>query len=559
MKNIPIQKNISTLLLLALVFMGLGSCEKEEVFEQTRLFRPVLNRELSAQLNTVIINMARIKSATGYTIEISRDTFRTIDFTFKTDTNYIVVDEKVLGTGNSLLWNTLYQVQATAHAQDPVYDSRISFLGSVRTERFPSIMNIPKASDVVDISARVTWQVAGAPVTKVRVFAGADVQLKTPLKEYDVPSAAQAQGEFIATGLSPATRYQIAIYSGASGETVRGWEVFTTLTASIDLTAPNVINLTESEDPNAVINALASAVDGAVIVLKKGAVYNLPTASNALNKSITIRGSLGFVEQKAVLTTSSNWGIAAGANIDHIRFIDVEIRGSNIGGNYVFNPDNSVATNINELTFDNCIINNLRGIIRIRSKVFVTNYNILNSIVFRIGDYGVITADTDGDGNAAFDNLVIKNSTLSKFRAFVTTRTNSKSVLIEDCTLNEICLPNIIAFRWRGTAGVRSNVLNGITIRNTVWGQAWDEAKTGALAIRGINGLEATSFTVTNTYATNNLTFVAGTEIPSFPSFVYNGTPLNLWTDPDGLNFNFRDSGFAGKFSTGDPRWRAKL
>ncbi|MBK7871535.1 MAG: hypothetical protein IPJ74_13095 [Saprospiraceae bacterium] len=85
------------------------------------------------------------------------------------------------------------------------------------------------------------------------------------------------------------------------------------------MTSPNVINLTESEDPDAVITAVATANDGDVIVVKKGVQYNLP--SQNLDKSITIRGSLRLWFTKSILfTTEQVWNIANGATNDHIRF-----------------------------------------------------------------------------------------------------------------------------------------------------------------------------------------------------------------------------------------------
>ncbi len=103
----------------AIVMMSLVAffaCKpEEEITAETRLFRPVLNKELSAKNNTIIVNMGNIKAATGYTVEVSRDTFKTTDYTFKVDTNYVIVDETLL-KGESLYWNTTYQVRAKAHA-----------------------------------------------------------------------------------------------------------------------------------------------------------------------------------------------------------------------------------------------------------------------------------------------------------------------------------------------------------------------------------------------------------------------------------------------------------
>lgn len=546
--------NSFLLTLIAAVAILFSACEDEITYERTRLFRPVLNEELYSELNTIIVNMGNIRDADSYTLEVSRDTFRTLDYTLQVDTHYVVINNDLLN-GDELLWNTLYQVRATAHAEDPAYDSRVSDLGNVRTQRFPSILNIPAKNDVIDAAAKVTWQTIGAAVTKIKAFAPEDTKLRNPLAEFDVDDKGQQSGEFIVTPLDPATTYQLAIYSG---ETLRGWETYTTLEAGPDLNDPNVINLTESEDPDAVVTAVAAAADGAIILVKKGVLYNLP--SESIDKSITIRGAYGFGAEKAILFTTGNWNIVEGANIDHIRFIDLEVRGEDIGGDYVFNPNNGGYTLLNELTFDNCIINNFRGIIRIRGEMFVTNYNILNSIVYRIGGYGVLTTDTDGDGKAAVDNILFQNSTFSKVNTFITSRQNVQSLIMDACTVNEVAAIGGRVFRFRGKDGA-NDVINGLSITNTIWGHGWDEGgEAQTFEVRLVaEGLANTNFTVVNTYATSDFS-TPGYEMPGFPALNYSGTAADLWVDPyDGLNFNFKDNGFAGKYDCGDPRWRATL
>lgn len=552
--KINIDKYFLLIIALMLVF---ASCEKEEAFERTRLFRPVLNEELYAELNTIIVNMGNIREANSYTLEISRDTFTSLDYNLEVDTSYIVINEELLN-GDQLLWNTLYQVRVTAHADDPTYDSRVSELGNVRTQRFPSILNIPQSNDVIDVAAKVSWQLAGAAVTKIKSFTPSDLKLSSPLKEYGVDETGQQSGEFIVTDLEPSTTYQLAIYSsGPSGDVLRGWETYTTLEAGVDLTAPNVIDLTESEDPDTVIAVVATAADGDIIVLKKGVLYNLPSAS--LDKSITIRGGYGFGAEKAVLFTTGNWNIAEGAMINHIRFIDLELRGEDIGGDYVFNPNRGSFTQINELTFDNCIINHFRGIMRIRGEVFITNYTINNSIVHHIGGYGTLTTDTGGDGKAAVDNVVFQNSTFSKINTFFQTRQNVQSFTIDGCTINEVAATGARVFRFRGGDG-KNNVMNGLSIINSIWGHGWDEGESGNYNVRFLaEGLGNTSFTVVNTYGTSGFS-ADGYEMPGFPALKYNGSASDLWVDAyDKLDFNFKDTGFSGKYDAGDPRWRAKL
>lgn len=548
-----------SILFALLTLAVLAGCEKddEQFFERTRLFRPVLNEPLMAEGNTIIVNMGNIREAVSYTMEVSRDTFQTIDYTIDVDTSYVILDASLLG--EELFWNTIYQIRATAHADDSSYDSREADLGSVRTQRFPSILNIPESYDVIDVAARVTWVKAGAPVSMVRVFSDTDLQLKNPLEEYEVSSEEEAAGEKIVSGLDPMTGYQIAIYSGAGGTTLRGWENYSTLEAGVDPTAAGVIDLTASEDPDAVVNAVASAAGGEIILVKRGVLYNLP--SESLDKSITIRGAYGFGPQQAILFTTGNWNLAEGSMIDHIRFIDLEVRGEDPGGDYVFNPNRSALTTVRELTFENCFVNSFRGIIRVRGEVMVENYNIINSIVHNIGGYGIFTADTDGDNKASISNILLQNSTFSKVNTFIQSRQNSQSIIIEDCTLNEFTTRGGRVFRYRGDDG-KNNVLDGITISNTIWGRGWDESgEASSFEVRFVaEGLDNTTFNLSNNFGTSEFAFSDGYELPGFPGIIYGGTADDLWVDPyDGLDFHFQDSGFSGRLTAGDPRWRPDL
>lgn len=549
--------NIGTaLLIIFAACLFFFSCkDEEEIFPETRLFRPVLSEDLLAEGNAIIVNMGKLKKAVSYTLEISRDTFETIDYTIETDTNYVVINDALLA-GDPLFWNTLYQVRATAHAADPEYDSKVSDLGSVRTQRFPTILNLPASYDVTDVAARVSWTIAGELVSKIKVFASTDLKLTTPLLEFDVSAEDQSAGETFISGLTPDTDYQVAIYSG---ESLRGWADYSTLVPDIDPLAAGVIDLRSNEDPSAIATAVASAADGAIILVKRGVFYDLPTED--LNKSITIRAAYGFGKQKARLYTTGNWNIANGANIDHIRFIDLELRGEDFGGNYIFNPQRD-GVFVGEILFENCEIGTVRGIMRIRNTVEIDNFRIINSVVDSLGSYGILTADTDPSSppTARVNNIVLQNSTFNKVQAGITSRNSSQSILIEGCTFSNFISGgsgNYI-FRYRGGAG-NNDVSGGISIRNSIFGPGWDEAGTLTYAIRGYDGLPNTNFEIVNVYSTSEFAFQPGREISGFPVGNYGGSQTDLWVDPvNANNFNFKDTGFAGRFDSGDPRWRIK-
>ncbi|WP_186756684.1 DUF4957 domain-containing protein [Echinicola salinicaeni] len=543
-------KNIYlSIIMLSVALVAFSGCEEDdEMFDRTRLFRPVLTEDLFSEENTIIVNMGKMKEALSYTIEVSRDTFKTTDYVIETDTSYVVINEELVG--ETLFWNTLYQVRAIAHADDPMYDSKISDLGNVRTQRFPTILNVPKSYDVIDVAARVTWTRAGAPVTGIKVFASTDLRLTEPLMEQSVSAEEEFAGETIVTGLEPETEYQIAIYSDGG---LRGWVNYTTLPLDIDPTGPGVIDIRDNESLSAVSDAVAAAPDGATILVKRGVTYDFP--SDNLNKSITIRAAYGFGEQKAKLYTTGNWDIDDGSQIGHIRFIDLELRGADYSGDYVLNP-NRDNVHVGELSFENCEIGTFRGILRVRSSTVIDNYIIKNSVVDSIGGYGLFTVDTEA--TAMIKNIRFENSTFNKVQFGVTSRSQSESFVIESCTFANFIKGGGGFFRYRGGEG-QDNVTNGISIKNSIFGHGWDESGGENYSIRGIyDGLENTNFEVVNVYSTGDFSFSSG-EIPGFPLGNYSGGQGDLWVNPAQNDFNFKDRGFAGRFDSGDPRWRIVL
>ena len=543
MKNIKISQ---ILLLLVGVMMVFSCSDNEDVYPETRLFRPVLNSNLIAQNNEIQVDMAKMKEAVSYDVELSRDNFTTVIFKFNTTLNKFHI--------TNLLWNTEYQVRVTAIAATPEFNSKVSDLGSVTTERFPSIMKIPTASDVIDVAAKVGWLTGvgtGAAITQVKVFAIADEALKTPLFTYAVTSAEQVAGEKIVNGLTPATQYQLAIYSG---DEVRGWEKYTTKDGivvdanTIDLR--NIVN-----NPDILVQTMKTAASGSTILLNGDYVYNANDGASTykFDKSFTIKSGYSFNPAGATINCSiKEFDIAPGANIASIVFDGVTIYGiAGSAGNYVFGINPSAT--IGELKFLNCKINKFRGVVRTKAGTGVLDkFTIDNCIINDINSYGILNIDV---ATWSFNDAVIKNSTIYQALSFLVSKSNSKSVLIENCTLCEVPAKARIMFSW-STAG-QDNILNGITIKNTIVGRGWDTTGGTDYAIIGIKGLGATNFITTNSYATADFKYtLVGLPIPTFPSFTYSKTISDLWIDPTKGNFNFKDPGFAGIKDSGDPRWR---
>lgn len=541
------QIHISAMIILLITgFLIFLACEEEEEYPRTRLFSPVLNEDLLAVNNTIIVNMGKMKNAVSYTLEISRDTFKTIEYTVETDTNYVIINSELIG--EELLWYTLYQIRAIAHADDAQYDSKVSDLGSIRTEKFPSNMGTPTEFDVLDTKARVFWTPSGATVTGVKVFDIGDLKLETPLLEFDVTVEEQQAAEKIVYGLSPSSSYQIAIYSDNE---LRGWEIYETREAFI--TGDNVIDLTGIDSVSILADTLKAIPNGSVILLEGGRTY----AANgySFDKSVVIRSGYSFTPALPIIACGSNFDIADGCAIDSIIFMDISFSGS-FSSNYIFNMTRTGT--IGELIFKNCRIRSLRGITRMKDNATgsIGTFSIINCVVDSIRDYGILTVDNT---TFAVDNIHLENSTFSKCRGFFTSRTNTNSIVIESCSVNEapssVSEGTFYIFRWRGDPG-NNNVVNGVKIYNTIWGHGWDESAQGDVTVRGMEGMSSTTFEVINLWATSDFSF-ASYPVPNFPSATYTGPAADLWVDPyTNMDFNFKDPGFSGKNDSGDPRWR---
>jgi hypothetical protein len=543
-----------TLMLLIGVLFFYSCSEEMKVYPETRLFMPVLNSNLLPHENTITVDMAKMTKAISYKIELSRDEFATPSIeTIMTADNKVVFKD--------LLWNTKYQVRATAYATEEQYNSKISDLGSVTTDRFPSIMQIPVASDVTDVAAKVRWTTgtaSGALITQVKVFDIKDEKLTTPLAVYEVTPAEQTAGQKIINNLRPSTQYQLAIYSES---TVRGWEKY--VTKDPLPTTGNIVDLRGVDvTPTTLADALTSAPSSATVILDGDKVYTL-SANYFFDKPLIIKSGYSLTNTTGAVIDNSvgdvKFELTATANISSIVFDGISFVGDIAKAKYVFNIATAVSATVGELKFVNCQMTNYRDLIRSRVQWTSGSINLLtvdNCILTNFGSNGLLLVD--GGANATLPNVVLKNSTFFKVDKLIKNAAtkDSQSLVISDCTFSESPKGTHLMEYLKTT-----NILQGITITNTIFGRGGDNNGNYSSPFIRSGDLPATIITSGNVYKTNDFTITAPvapatTPIPTFT--VYTGSITALWVDPLKGNFNILDSAFAGKSSCGDPRWRKK-
>ncbi len=318
--------------------------------------------------------------------------------------------------------------------------------------------------------------------------------------------------------------------------------------SSVNSYGQDVIDLTGIDNENILVDTLPDVPAGAVVLLEPGKTYS--AGSYAFDKAVTLQSANLFDLNMPKIDCDDNFNFADGAVVDSIIFKNIEFFGS-FDDHYVLNSN--VAATIGELRLDGCKVHSLRGMLRMKDNGPGTldKYTIMNCAIDSLRDYGIITVDKDV---WMCNNISITNTTITRARGFITSRNNTNSVVIDGCTINETPATDQRLFRWR-EAG-QDNVLNGITIKNTVWGPGWDEENSGSTGFDGFDGLAETSWTFENFYTTSDLVFAAEKDtIHPFLDAAMAVTAAEFWKDPSMGNFNYMDPAFAGIGSAGDPRW----
>ena len=527
--NSVMKKIFAGILILSVI---IAACTKEDKLEEaSRLFRPVMKDELESNGNWIKASWQTVKGAASYTAEVSLDTFRTITATMIVDTNTVVFED--------LAWDKLYQVQVRANAADTSKNSKASSLGAIKTARFPTILNVPTISEVNDNSVKVTWKTEGAVVTSIKILLASDSSIATDVTLNPVDISNEYK---IVSGLNASTSYIIFLYSGT---TVRGWADFTTK-AALTGSLIDLRNITGV--PGILMDTIPDVASGSIILLKRGETYNISSATN-INKTLTFLAGADLLNpNKPVIYMPANFNITSGSVIDSIVFNDVILRGSDYASKYVFNIN--TACTIGKIRFENCLAEIFRGVVRTQSQPAIINaFEVNNCIVDSIAGYGLLTVDV---ATSKADVITVTNSTFYKMEKVITSKNNSTSVLVENCTFNEAPLGSSSAYYIDYSTSGTNNVTNGITANNCIFGIG-KITTGGLLTVRDVRANAATVINTSNNYRTSDH-LSAGNDFPGIVT--YTKTAAQLWQNPSAGDFKIIDNSFPGRNATGDPRWR---
>lgn len=542
-------KNISKFLfVVSAMAMTLGnftSCDPEETLEPApRLFRPS-SILLESGGNWIQAVWLKIKGASNYQLEISRDSFLTIDKTAETtEPRYIFED---------LQWDVTYQVRIKCIGED--ITSEYFVCEDVVVADFPTKLVNIATDDIIDNSVIVRWTNQTEPYTTLKVYTESDSLVKT----VTLTAEEYAVGSKVISGLSAGKDYKVMAFVG---DEYLGKKRFTTKPAQ-DF-GQNVIDL-RSLIPDSAYTKLTQLFMDSVcnansgqkftIVLDGGVKYKIPTLNVSKNVDLVITTGLSFAGN-AIMVVNSNFGIMAAETVNSITisnviFIDGVDAGkkktdANYGGTYLFNF-NQAGGNLNSLLLSGCDIRYKRGVVRLQTTATLNTVTIENCLIDSIGGYGIVNID-----NAASTvlDIVVKNSTISHAdKIFVGSKPtiSPNSLTMENVTTCFAPSSGVYIADFNGKA-----VPGGITLKKCLFGMGKDGL--------GINGVRSSNapLTVDQCYRASDLIWysAAGAVAPASPlnDVLDCGlTTAALFASPATINYKITAPSLVNKI--GDPRW----
>ena len=533
-----ILNKLTMVMSLGFAIAGITACsEPDDVVtsaEFSRLFSPT-NLEAKVQNTTGLkLTWFSISATEQYDIEIYADD---ADMTFSGTPITFTGNPEVAESRSELTWalapgtlegETTYSVRVKAIGNN--MESKWS--ATTFTTGTEQIFNTVPTTDITKTSVTLTWP-AGLAVTDIKVQKSGEEVLTHTLTAEEITA-----GSATITGLNVESTYTFYIFNG---EKQRGKIQVQTL--------PNYTPVTTCQE---IVDAIATAEAGEVIMLTENAVYDFTDAAGMgkeeAMKSITI-------DKDIVLNTNNNatikgiyFQIKGGASVE---FTNITLDGAGGSGDQAFNYKED--GNYAKLYIHDAEIKNYtKGFFYINAAAVIDNITINNCLIHDIECSGGDMFDCRAGGYNTFNltNSTIYNSATS--RDFI--RMDDKStvvsatpvITVDHCTLYNVGSGDanyrLLYVRFAGnTINWTYNVVAGFNNKRGFGNQANTAVPT---------------FKNNFYYNTVNLLSAGSTADATITFFDNDGTELSADPFKDAANADFTVTNESVKDKeAGDPRW----
>lgn len=409
---------------------------------------------------------------------------------------------------------------------------------------FETVGSKDKGEDFITLRWDATLAVTHLEYAQVT---GIDENGNSILGEIKTIDLSNAEGSVKISELQASTSYQFTIYNGTHP---RGTRIVSTTNPTPSANVKKYLyqgDALTQED----INALAS--EGSVTyIMEAGMELVWETLDETTGEmtgivipdglSVTFFGAAGGEKP----TIKSNKTIEIDGNHSYVSFENVAF--VNTGSVYLVNEGN--ISNLSTLSFKDCTFDNYaRSIIRLKdgASISISNVVIDNCIINNQGSEN-FPCFYWNNAKYTVEHFSLKNTTINSalhnvmdFRS-----SNMTSIEIDNCTFYNI----IGSTRYLLDC---QNIAPEINISNSIFAKVSSGVLTEGVWTSTSKGIRSNSTpTISGVYFTAD--FVFGSNAFK-PTYEYNNTSENLFTDPENGNFTIKDSSFDGKNSAGDPRW----
>jgi hypothetical protein len=497
-----------------------------------RAFTPISLTALISNVTTVTLNWTAVINTDHYVLEIYQGTDFSAASLVRTDniSGDLIVYSYVLPAGDTQFSARLKSVSTTEGVEDSKWIS-------VGFKTAPENLFTGYKSEMTGIGTCTVRWLPGTVATALMFVKG------TNQTSYPLTSAEITAGVKNLSGIQNGN-YEVRLMNTTfvRGKTNIFLEGDVLLAAGGDLSS-----------------AITSVPAGGVIILTNGTSFSF-SGPVSLTKSVKIRGlydtNLPTIFTVLNAATFHMFNIdAALTPADSLVFQSINISGypndntANTRLRGMFDQD-AIACNLGSLKFINCIARNFdRHLIRLRGTVsqvidkIEVNGCVLYDYAFG-SNYGVINSST---ATSKINNIKIINSTVSYTSAELINYQNGtdcKGITITNCTFNQIAMGSA---RYLINMSATTSTA-AINISNCIFGSTASNA----------NGIRQNTMTISisGSYYTSDFNDGATYVIKSLMT-AYSGSSTALWVDPvTTRDFHFLDTGFAGKNTAGDPRWK---
>lgn len=235
-----------------------------------------------------------------------------------------------------------------------------------------------------------------------------------------------AQGLLEITGFEPSTTYTVALMRGTY---VRAMTTFTTVKG-----IPNDYELAPVSDIDSWNDAMKK-IGKVAILIQESVNLDLAGITAEIPQGITSLLIWGADPEGNITTTKpgiKTKGFRFNDAFDTVEFYNLHLYSNGSSGNYIIDNQNVVNNSINNIIIESCVVDEARGLFRIRNTATCSWQSVLikDCDLNGIGDYGLFTID-----GGTFNKISISNSTMNNTYKIIKAKQTGITLNIDHCTI----------------------------------------------------------------------------------------------------------------------------